>query len=116
MWVQCIDCIHYDDYSLKKEERYMSIIDTPEFMAAALEDKINQSLPKDPARELATEIFKFLLPQSNTDTTVVLAALSMVLATVAVEAGMEEEKAVYAFRKSYGNAARRLKRLMRGVQ
>jgi len=94
----------------------MSIIDTPEFMEAALEDKIAQSLGGDPSRELATEIFQFLLPKNNLEVNVILAALSMVLATVAVEAAMEEEKAVYAFRKSYGKAQRRLKAFLKGVQ
>ena len=72
-------------------------------------------MQQDLSRELAVEIFKFLLPKAEIDTKVVLSAVSMVLATVAVEAGMEEEKAVYAFRKSYGNAKRRLKGLMRAV-
>jgi hypothetical protein len=67
----------------------------------------------DPSKELAIEIFKYLAPKAELDTTVILSALSMVLATVAVEAGMEEEKAVYAFRKSYGNAKRRLKSLIK---
>lgn len=71
---------------------------------------------QDPSRALAVEIFQFLAPKANVDTTVILSALSMVLATVAVEAGMEEEKAVYAFRKSYGHAHRRLKSLLRNVQ
>lgn len=71
---------------------------------------------QDPSRKLAIEIFHFLTPKVDTDTTVILSALSMVLATVAVEAGMEEEKAVYAFRKSYGQAQRRLKTLMKAVQ
>jgi hypothetical protein len=69
-----------------------------------------------PSRELAIEIFQYLAPKANVDTTVILSALSMVLATVAVEAGMEEEKAVYAFRKSYGQAQRRLKTLMKAAQ
>jgi len=94
----------------------MSIIDTPEFMEAALEDKIAQSVGGDPARELATEIFQFLMPKNNLEVSVILAALSMVLATVAVEADMEEEKAVYAFRKSYGKAQRRLKAFLKGVK
>lgn len=68
---------------------------------------------KDPSEVLAVEIFQFLIPKATEDTTVILAALSMVLATVAVEAGMEEEKAVYAFRKSYGKASRRLKSLIK---
>lgn len=71
---------------------------------------------QDPSRKLAIEIFHFLTPKVDTDTTVILSALSMVLATVAVEAGMEEEKAVYAFRKSYGQAQRRLKTLMKAAQ
>lgn len=71
---------------------------------------------QDPSRELAIEIFHFLTPKAGLDTSVILSALSMVLATVAVEAGMEEEKAVYAFRKSYGHAHRRLKSLMKVVQ
>lgn len=73
-------------------------------------------MTEDPSKELAIEIFKFLAPKAELDTTIILSALSMVLATVAVEAGMEEEKAVYAFRKSYGNSKRRLKSLMRTVQ
>ena len=68
---------------------------------------------EDPSRELAVEIFKMLITKADVDTTVVLSAVSMVLATVAVEAGMDEEKAVYAFRKSYGNAKRRLKRVLK---
>ena len=71
---------------------------------------------QDPSRQLAIEIFQYLAPKADVDTTVILSALSMVLATVAVEAGLEEEKAVYAFRKSYGHAQRRLKSLMRNVQ
>ena len=71
---------------------------------------------EDPSKELAIEIFKFLAPKAEVDTTVILSALSMVLATVAVEAGMEEEKAVYAFRKSYGNSKRRLKSIMKAAQ
>lgn len=67
---------------------------------------------KDPSEELAIEVFKFLIPKATTDTTVILSALSMVLATVSVEAGVEEEKAMYAFKKSFGHARRRLKRLM----
>lgn len=50
------------------------------------------------------------------DTTIILTALSLTLATVAVEAGFEEEKAVYAFRKSFGEAQRRLKRKLKPTQ
>ena len=71
---------------------------------------------QDPSRALAIEIFQFLSPKAEADTSVILSALSMVLATVAVEAGMEEEKAVYAFRKSYGHANRRLKTLLKAAQ
>ena len=67
----------------------------------------------DPSRDLAIEVFQFLAPKSNVDTSVILAGLSIVLATVAVEAGMDEEKAVYAFRKSFGNAKRRLTRVLK---
>ena len=86
----------------------MNIIGDQEFMETALQEKL-----KDPSQELAVEIFQFLVPKADVDTTVILSALSMVLATVAVEAGMEEEKAVYAFRKSDGNSKRRLKQLLK---
>ena len=86
----------------------MSIIGDSEFMEEALQEKL-----KDPTKELAKEIFQFLLPKAEVDITIILSALSMVLATAAVEANMEEEKAVYAFRKSYGNAKRKLKALLR---
>ena len=72
-------------------------------------------MSEDPSRELAIEVFQMLSTKANVDTAVVLSAVSMVLATIAVEAGMEEEKAVYAFRKSFGNAQRRLKRVMKEV-
>lgn len=73
-------------------------------------------MTEDPSRALAIEIFQYLAPKAELDTTIILSALSMVLATVAVEAGMEEEKAVYAFRKSYGNSKRRLKSIMKAAQ
>lgn len=72
-------------------------------------------MSEDPSRDIAIEVFQMLATKANTDTAVILSAVSMVLATIAVEAGMEEEKAVYAFRKSYGNAQRRLKRVLREV-
>jgi len=72
-------------------------------------------MKEDPTRDIAIEVFQFLATKANTDTAVILSAVSMVLATIAVEAGMEEEKAVYAFRKSYGNAQRRIKRVMKEV-
>jgi hypothetical protein len=72
-------------------------------------------MSEDPSREVAISILKVLSEKGGTDTVVILSAVSMVLATIAVEAGMEEEKAVYAFRKSYNNAQRRIKRMMREV-
>lgn len=70
----------------------------------------------DPSHELSLEIFKFLAEKHETDTITVLTAVSRVLATIAVEAGMEEEKAVYAFRKSFGSAERRLKQFLKQAQ
>lgn len=72
-------------------------------------------MSEDPSRDIAIEVFQMLATKANTDTAVILSAVSMVLATIAVEAGMEEEKAVYAFRKSFGNAQRRLKRMLKEV-
>lgn len=72
-------------------------------------------MSEDPSREVAISIMKVLTEKGDTDTVVILTAVSMVLATIAVEAGLEEEKAVYAFRKSYNNAHKRLKRMMREV-
>jgi hypothetical protein len=72
-------------------------------------------MSEDPTRDIAIEVFQMLATKAETDTAVILSAVSMVLATIAVEAGMEEEKAVYAFRKSYGNAQKRLKRMMKEV-
>ena len=72
-------------------------------------------MSEDPSREIAISIMKLLSEKGDTDTVVILTAVSMVLATIAVEAGLEEEKAVYAFRKSYNNAQKRLKRMMREV-
>lgn len=69
-----------------------------------------------PAQKLAIEIFKFLAPKEEMDVSIILSALSLTLATVAVEAGIEEEKAVYAFRRSYGEAQRRLKRKIKPTQ
>ena len=88
----------------------MAEIGDPKFMEAALQEKL-----KDPTKELAKEIFQFLLPKAEIEITIILSALSMVLATAAVEANMEEEKAVYAFRKSYGNSKRRLKQVIKGM-
>jgi hypothetical protein len=72
-------------------------------------------MKEDPTRDIAIEVFQLLATKAETDTAVILSAVSIVLATIAVEAGMEEEKAVYAFRKSYGNAQKRVKRMMKEV-
>jgi hypothetical protein len=72
-------------------------------------------MKEDPTRDIAIEVFQLLATKAETDTAVILSAVSMVLATIAVEAGMEEEKAVYAFRKSYSNAQKRIKRMMKEV-
>jgi hypothetical protein len=72
-------------------------------------------MSEDPTRDIAIEVFQMLATKADTDTAVILSAVSIVLATIAVEAGMEEEKAVYAFRKSYGNAQKRLKRMLKEV-
>jgi len=72
-------------------------------------------MSEDQSKDIAISILKVLSENGNTDTVIVLSAVSMVLATIAVEAGLDEEKAVYAFRKSYGNAQRRLKRMIKEV-
>jgi hypothetical protein len=72
-------------------------------------------MSEDKSKELAIEIFKFLAPKAELDTQTILAAVSMVLAAIAVEAGVEEEKAMYAFRKSYGKAERRLKQVLKDI-
>jgi|TARA_R110000868_G_scaffold311109_1_gene572231 hypothetical protein len=61
--------------------------------------------------ELGIALMEFIGTLEGTPTAGILAALSIVTATIACEAGYEEEKAVYAFRKSYGEAKRRIKRL-----
>jgi len=70
---------------------------------------------KDPSRQIALEIFHLLTPKAEVDANIILAAVSMVLSTIAVEMGMEEEKAVYAFTRSFRNAKSRLKRLVKQV-
>jgi len=70
---------------------------------------------QDPSRQIALEIFQLLTPKAEVDANIILAAVSMVLSTIAVEMGMEEEKAVYAFTRSFRNAKSRLKRLVKQV-
>lgn len=61
--------------------------------------------------ELGVALMEFIGTLENTPVTAVLAALSIVTATVACQAGYDEEKAVYAFRKCYGTAKRRIAKL-----
>jgi len=68
-------------------------------------------MTEDPSRKLALEIFHLLAKNTETETKVILSAVSMVLSTIAVEMGMEEEKAVYAFTRSFRNAKSRLKKI-----
>ena len=63
---------------------------------------------KDPSRQIALEIFHLLAPKADVEATVILGAVSMVLSTIAVEMGMEEEKAVYAFTRSFRSEERRV--------
>jgi len=70
---------------------------------------------KDPSRQIALEIFQLLTPKAEVDANIILAAVAMVLSTIAVEMGMEEEKAVYAFTRSFRNAKSRLKKLVKQV-
>jgi hypothetical protein len=88
----------------------MAEIGDPKFMESALQEKL-----KDPSREIALEIFNLLAPKAEVETNVIMAAVSMVLSTIAVEMGMEEEKAVYAFTRSFRNAKSRLKKLVKQV-
>ena len=76
---------------------------------------MSEPVQQDPSRQIALEIFHLLAPKADVETKVILSAVSMVLSTIAVEMGMEEEKAVYAFTKSYRNAKNRLKNLVKQV-
>jgi hypothetical protein len=67
------------------------------------------------SHQLVLDIFEFLRTKENVETKVILTGLSMVLATIVAEAGVEEEKAVYAFRKSISHAYRRMKQIAKGV-
>ena len=70
---------------------------------------------QDPSRQIAWEIFQLLAPKADTDVNVILAAVSMVLSTISAEVGMEEEKAVYAFTKSFRHAKSRIKNIVNKV-
>lgn len=70
---------------------------------------------QDPSKLIALEIFQLLAPKADTDVNVILAAVSMVLSTISAEVGMEEEKAVYAFTKSFRHAKSRIKNIVNKV-
>ena len=70
---------------------------------------------QDPSRQIALEIFQLLAPKADTDVNVILSAVSMVLSTISAEVGMEEEKAVYAFTKSFRHAKSRIKTIVNKV-
>ena len=62
-------------------------------------------------QQLGIMLMEFLGTLENIPAPSMLAALSIVTATIACESGYDEEKAVYAFRKCYGEAKRRIVRL-----
>ena len=65
--------------------------------------------------ELGVMLMEFLGTLEHKQAPSMLAALSIVTATIACESGYDEEKAVYAFRKCYGEAQRRVKRLKKDL-
>jgi hypothetical protein len=66
---------------------------------------------------LVLEIFDFVKSKENEDVNMILTALTIVVSTIAVETIVEEEKAVYTFRKLYRKAESRMKSyLKRNVQ
>jgi hypothetical protein len=83
-------------------------MDVKDFATLAL-DALKKE--QDPTRKLAMEIFGFLAPRAGLDTSIILGGLCMALSTISVESGMTEEKAVYAFTKSFRHAHQRYKKL-----
>jgi len=66
---------------------------------------------------LVLEIFDFIKAKENEDVDMILTALTIVVSTIAVETMVEEEKAVYTFRKLYRKAESRMKSyLKRSIQ
>ena len=84
-------------------------------MDKLMNSALDEKMKSDPSRQIALEIFHLLAPKAEVEATVIMAAVSMVLSTIAVEMGMEEEKAVYAFTRSFRNAKSRLKKLVKQV-
>ena len=76
---------------------------------------LDEKMKEDPSRKIALEIFHLLATKANTDVNVILSAVSMVLSTISAEVGMEEEKAVYAFTKSFRHAKSRIKNIVNKV-
>jgi hypothetical protein len=66
---------------------------------------------------LVLEIFDFIKSKQDEDVNMILTALTVVVSTIAVETMVEEEKAVYTFRKLYRKAESRMKSyLKRNIQ
>ena len=84
-------------------------------MDKLMNSALDEKMKSDPSRQIALEIYHLLAPKAEVEATVIMAAVSMVLSTIAVEMGMEEEKAVYAFTRSFRNAKSRLKKLVKQV-
>jgi hypothetical protein len=84
-------------------------------MDKLMNSALDEKMKNDPSRQIALEIFHLLAPKAEVEANVIMAAVSMVLSTIAVEMGMEEEKAVYAFTRSFRNAKSRLKKLVKQV-
>ena len=76
---------------------------------------LDEKMKEDPSRKIALEIFHLLATKADIDVNVILSAVSMVLSTISAEVGMEEEKAVYAFTKSFRHAKSRIKNIVNKV-
>lgn len=62
-----------------------------------------------PVEEVAFAISAALEPFKHLESLDVVAGLALVTTTLLVEMGVPEEKAMYSFRKSYGQSERRYK-------
>ena len=62
---------------------------------------------------LVIEIFDFVKTKEKEDVNTMLTALTIVVSTIAVETMVDEEKAVYTFRKLYRQAQSRVKAYLR---
>jgi len=68
---------------------------------------------KHPVEEVSFAVAAALEPFKHLESTDVIAGLNLILVTLLVEMDMPEEKATYSFRKSFGQAERRHKALMK---